>query len=144
MLNQPTDAPAVMRDLIDRWASEGEPPEEVALENVNGDRTASTEEFLEHMAGPYMPADTRRQVEAITGRRIGTYGEAAAVLQRALTAAAADELEDSWATAPSSRPTRTATTCRPRSPTLRGRSASAASTRRRASGTRCSSSRAGS
>src|SRR3954447_11959848 len=83
MPNQPTDAPAVMRDLIDRWAADGEPPEEVELENVNGAWTASTAEFLEQMAGPggdTMPAHTREQVEQITGREIGAYGDAATAL----------------------------------------------------------------
>jgi hypothetical protein len=84
-MDQPTDAPGVLRDLINRWHSEGQPPAEVALENVRGEWTASTDAFLEHMAGPdgegdILPSAEREAVQEITGQEVGTYGGAATAL----------------------------------------------------------------
>jgi hypothetical protein len=48
---QPTDAPGVLRDLIDQWLDDG-PPEKVEPENIHGAWTASADEFLERRGHP--------------------------------------------------------------------------------------------
>ena len=84
--DQPSRADEVLRDLIEQWETDENAPRVVYLENVRGEWAEPTAYFLAAMveqgwhAGDALPRDYRDGVEAITGRAVGNYAEAAAAL----------------------------------------------------------------